>query len=290
MAALLLADFVVTLLPNEGSTSVQAQQAATDSPKFSELMHRWNWLAPLWRLGIVRAGVDGRTPRPDVEQAARALTDDDHNAALRPLMRPALLDDPRLLLDSLSRDLLRGGPDPAIAIPVSAGLDRFTADEGLLAARPEPTSVAQRAEMRLAQVHGRFSAPILTQAPAERIIELRQSLDEELHHLREMLDAAAEMVTEQDVDFRPIKRASGALAHAFEQIADDITRPDEDGVSVKAQHCTFTLVSLPSDAVVRSSLTAARASGMSGRRAAPEPVKHVGRLIALVVKPLGDAR
>ena len=70
----------------------------------------------------------------------------------------------------------------------------FAADEGLLTARPEPTSVAQNAESRLAHVHGRFSLPILTQAPAERIIECRQSLDEELHHLRQILGAAAELV------------------------------------------------------------------------------------------------
>jgi hypothetical protein len=144
--------------------------------------------------------------------------------------------------------------------------------------------------MGIADVHGRFVLPLLTQAPGDRIIELRQSLDEELHDLRAVLGTAAELIHESDAaDVEPIKRAAGAYAEAFDQIGAGLTRPDEDGVSVKSSLCTCTLASLPSDAVVRSSLAAARSTGVSKGKAAPAAV-HPGTLVALIVKPLGGRR
>ncbi|MEL6741711.1 MAG: DUF2752 domain-containing protein, partial [Planctomycetota bacterium] len=42
---------------------------------------------------------------------------------LRPLVRPELFEDDRAYLGAVSRDVLKGGPDPALSIPLAAGLD-----------------------------------------------------------------------------------------------------------------------------------------------------------------------
>ena len=60
MAALVLADHVVTLLPQPagGSTREEIRAAAENCPRYLRLMESWRWCSPLWNAGIISSGID----------------------------------------------------------------------------------------------------------------------------------------------------------------------------------------------------------------------------------------
>src|SRR5262245_34364923 len=149
MAALLLADTVVTQLPSpaglvrdragrpdEAGRAVVAE-AVERSPWFLRLMESWRWTMPMWRSGLIasgRAGEDTGADTPAVLEHLLAQADTGLSP-LRALIPPGLFDDADDYLDRLCADVIKGGVDPGIGMLVGAGLDRFAARHGLVAVR-----------------------------------------------------------------------------------------------------------------------------------------------------------
>jgi hypothetical protein len=48
----------------------------------------------------------------------------------------------------VAADLLKGGPDPAITVPLAAGIDQFAMRHGAAVARSSPFSIARRQRRR----------------------------------------------------------------------------------------------------------------------------------------------
>lgn len=308
MAALLFAQRAVTFMPAPRGTREEIEQAAAASPEYVRFMETWAWSMPLWSSGVLGSALDdGDDALGDLHTAWTQLASDERYAALRPLARTGLFETQSEFLDAISRDLVRGGPDPGISLPLAAGIDRFAARRGLVVMRSAPQSVAQRAEQALGRRVFAFAVPMLAQASAERLLSAREILGEELDELTTAVDETAGLVAaesepaeERDAVER-VERAARAYADAFDRADEFLASGSRDELHVIRRMTTFTAVSLPIDAVLRSGVSAMR-SLTSTRRARRTTTEGVAvetmpvladslgskRVLSLVVKPLGE--
>lgn len=308
VAAFLLARRVVTLLPAPFGTGPTAQRdqveaAAASVPRYLEFMNSWRWTIPLWEAGVVGPGLDGEDAVRDVRAVCESIEADERLSRLRVFMRPELWETEEGYLEAVARDLLKGGPDPGITVPLAAGLDRFATRHGLAVARSSPTSVVQRAEARLGERIFACAVPVLLQASGEKLLEAREVLEPELDDLRDVMEDVAELDPgtangELDVARGELAQAARAYAVAFEEHRDVLMRvEDQDELHVVTGMVSVTGMMLPSDAVLTSSMTALKAISPA---LGPAPVRatnlpatleaaHGVRFLTLVVKVVGKS-
>jgi hypothetical protein len=305
MAALLLAERAVTFMPAPRGSREAIEQAAAASPEYLRFMETWAWSMPLWQKGVLGSGLNGDSALEDMHTAWKQLADDERYAPLRPLARTGLFETQREYLDAVSRDLLKGGPDPGISLPLAAGIDRFAARLGLVVMRSAPTSVSQKAESLLGRRVFAVAVPILVQASAEKLLAVRELLAAELEELaRAIGDVAAAVSRAQDVSDDPelvarVEQAARAYSHAFECDRETILSSDKHDLHVIERMASLTAVRLPVDAVLRSGVSAMRSLAREGRPVRSPAVETLPVLadalgsrcvLSLVVKPLGERR
>ncbi|VAX36293.1 hypothetical protein MNBD_PLANCTO03-549 [hydrothermal vent metagenome] len=309
MAALLLAERAVTFLPSPRGSREAVEQAVAESPEYLRFMETWAWSGPLWERGVVASALDdGDDALGDLHTAWKHLCEDERYAPLRPLARRMLFETEQDFLEEISRDLLRGGSDPGVSLPLDAGIDRFAARRGLVVMRSHPTSVAQKAEQHLGQRVFAVAVPILVQASAERLLETRERLADELEDLADAVGEVAEVVAQQeDVRDEPalierVEQTARAYAHAFACERVVITAGRREELHVIERMASISAVSLPVDAVLRSGVRAMRslADGRSRRSCDESPAVETmpvladtlgrKRVLSLVIKPLGVRR
>jgi hypothetical protein len=186
-AALLIADAVVTLLPAplEGSDQHLLQEAATDAPGFGRLIRALAWTGPLWRAGVLLPTWEGAAPLGQVQAAAREMAAS--KGALAELIGASAFEDTHAYLQAISRDLLAGGRDPGVAVPVASGLERFAAMHGLPLVRGEGKSLSARIESRGLKPEAQVTTAAVVGASAELLIQLRDQWGAELSALRNAL-------------------------------------------------------------------------------------------------------
>jgi hypothetical protein len=198
MASALLARRVVTMLPvpagvEEGPDGRARLGAALDaSPRYHRLLSAWAGLAPLWEAGVLATLHEGEADDPAGELAPQAQRID-RDGAWAPLRRflhdQAVLTDDEAL-DLRSADLLKGGPDPGLALPVQAALDAFAVRHALVAVRAgggsgraqahgsagPRGSLAQQAEQHLGRTLLSVGVPIIAEGPAQALLRAREAL------------------------------------------------------------------------------------------------------------------
>ncbi|MBC7833890.1 MAG: hypothetical protein H7Y88_02170, partial [Phycisphaerales bacterium] len=172
VVAAVLGDRVITLMPEpfEGTSKAEVAAAVARSPRYLRLMEAWRWSMPLWRSGLIASSLNGEGVAEAVFGELARIASSPGLDALRAYMRPGVFAQQDSYLEAVATDLLKGGPDPAIGVPVSAGLDAFAAEHGLAVMRsgggagsdvmgrePAP-SMAQRAEASLGR--GLFACAI----------------------------------------------------------------------------------------------------------------------------------
>ena len=262
MAALLLADGVVTMMPTppSGRTGsaidrAAARRAADEAPGYAAFMDALSWAAELFREGVVGSIYAGEDAADDVHDAWLRIRADDALSDLRPFMRDRLYDDDRSYLSALAADLLRGGPDPAVSIPLAAGIDAFAGRHGLPVARAAATSVVQQFETNMQTERFRLVMPVLVQASADRLLEARELFEHPLEELRAALDAA---IIGGELD--QLREAAERYTAAFESEERVLLGPgvDEHEVRPIAALVSVAAVEMPRDVVLRSSVSAAR--------------------------------
>lgn len=280
MVALLLADHTVTVVPapEKDPTRAAVGHAAGTIPSYLQLLDSWSWSMPLWEAGVLGSGFEGEDAIDDIRAARAEIETEDRFAAMRPLMHAALEDTGEAYLRRFANDLLKAGPDPAISVPVAAGIDRFAGRFGLTVARGEPTSVAAKQEMALMRTVARFAMPALMQAGGQRLVVAREELCAELDALRDAIGEGHEP---------DIREASAAMTSAVDRIGEDLTRvtdPDEPRTILGT--ASVTLAELPVEAVQRASCLAA--ARMLGRQAALEASAEGGVVRTIVVRRIGS--
>lgn len=308
MAALLLGSRVVTLVPANGErTAREAHRVAGRVKAYAELARSWSWATDLFDAGVIAGEAEGERPDVDVRRVMERVGVDDRYAALRAFVRGAEGEE-ETHLAAISSDILRGGPDPGLSVPVAGGLDRYATRLGAFVARSPAASIAQNAEARLGRTIVTVSLPILVQADASRVVHAREVLMRPLRELRRALACVPAAVRERGevagAVAKDVTDAVGAYTSEFEnRRADIMGGAADDDVRLIESATTISVVALPSDAVLTSGVTAMRVMG--GRRAAEAdtdvdsrsescgglPVLHdeaEGRFVAgLVVKVLG---
>jgi len=295
LAALQLADHTVTLTPAPSAGRVgaavdtaRATEIARAAPLYAALVDSMSWCAELFREGVLASAFSGDDAAEDARDACDRVGREDWLAPLRPLVRPELFEDDRSYLSAVARDVLRGGPDPALSIPLAAGLDAFARRHGLVVARAEAASVAQKAEVRLARELCRFALPVLVQGSADRVLLARALLGDALADLRAALaDLAAG-------GFADASSAARGYAAAFAAERDDLLAPpgpndDDDEVRPVDGTVSVRLVELPADAVFASSVRAAallddRSQPSGGT---PAPAAEADPVVSMVIKVIG---
>lgn len=300
MLALMLAELVVTLLPEPpaGDSREAVKHAAHNAPRFLRLMDSWKWSGPLWESGVLAAGVNADLAIHHLPAVYSAIRDTPALAQLRPLTAESdqrRSREPVKALDALCSDLLRGGPDPGINVPVTAALDHFCVSHGVLAVRSAPTSVAQRAEMFLAKKLFAFSIPTLLRAGGGRMMTFRRDLRPELLELRAAISgalpqgAAASAFQPDPQLVQRVVMASRSYAGAFEAWSVlGASGDDENDQRVVAGYVSVTAVVLPGDAALRSAQAAARSMAQvsSGVPDRPRVEAEPPPLVALIVREM----
>lgn len=291
MAGLLVARRVVTLIPAPmGATSkADLAAAALEIPRYRTLVDHLSWLMPLFQEGVIESHVDGLDALEDVREVWGRIESEQDWAPLRQWMQWSLPEEPIRFLDALCHDLMRGGPDPGISVPLAAGVDRFAARHALAVARSHPTSLAQRAEAAFAKPLVSWGMPMLLQAESGRIAFVREVLEEQLAALRDAIDG----VIAGEGAVGEVRGAAARFAAAFAEQETDLLGDAGDEIRPIAGMATMSLVRLPVDAVLRSSADAAAAIGGARARRAhqPGPISAEGTgadsVLALMVKVLG---
>ncbi|MGP1272780.1 MAG: hypothetical protein ACTS22_05560 [Phycisphaerales bacterium] len=252
MAALLLADEVRTVMPSpDGAPSYAAVgEAAARVRPFLGLMEAWSWSMPLWNAGVIGTGPEHEAAVEDIRHVLRMIAHDERYASLHPLMHSVLERSDDGYLRAFSADLLKAGADPAISLPVTAGLDRFAGERGYTAVRGEPASMVERAEQELIRVAVRFAVPIVMRGSGQRLVVAREELAPWLDALRESMD---------ELDAEAVRSAASEYASAFDSRRDELCRcTDPDEPRTVAGTVVVTLGEMPADAALRASLSATR--------------------------------
>jgi len=306
MASLLLAEGVVTLLPSpldisSGSLRREAEQAARQAPNYRKLIESWSWMEELWREGVISSDLHGEDAVPDMRAVCDRLESDPALSQLKSLAHERLFDRGVRYLDLIAGDLLKGGPDPGLLVPVAAGLDRFASRRRLGVARSHAVSTAQRVEQRLARRAFAFAMPILVQAEADRILEARDALEPQLAALRapiaSLLAAGTSGGDGAGADpgaMLALTEAASAYAGAFAEFEHDLTRCDDpyDPRTISGL-VSVSGATLPADAVLSSSLAAARAHFTKRRAsngAATALAEDAATVLSLQFAPIGARR
>lgn len=276
MAALLLSERVVTMMPvpASGTADPSVRAAIDQAPSYLKFMESWQWSLPLWRDGVIGSVFAGEDAADEMVGVCEKIDREPAYAMLRPMLRRSLFDDDKSYLSSLAVDLLKGGPDPGISVPVAAALDRFASRHGLAVARSAPTSIAQKAEGRLGRRVFGTALPVLVQAEGAQLLLARRLLGAELGQLRR---AIAALVGEQESEastpgamaINELDDAVREYTEAFARHRAELLTPrDEDDVHPIESTVTIAGVSLPGNAVLRSSADAMAAVSGRGRATA----------------------
>lgn len=282
MAALLLGRRVLTMLPAPvdvasstgdagGVSGMSALQAAAKIPTYRRFVESWAWTTPLWESGVLQYSREGETLVNDMWAVTQHIDEDHECVALRHFTRKRDYPDEGAYLSAVAADLLKGGPDPGISVPVAAALDRFATRHSILVARssgPRSTSLAQRAEAKLARPVATFSMPMLMQASAGRILHWREVLAKELSSVSASLRRLSEHVAARRAgnndfggmvgrDADALCEATNVLSAAAAERHEELMMGSiDDDVRAVESIATISCVPLPWNAVLTSSVRA----------------------------------
>lgn len=189
VSACWLGERVVTLLPGPVGDLPRepGALARAGSPAFSRLTESWEWSSALWRAGVLTPGMDGETVSETVRSTARSIGGDASSGKLGPLMQRAQSASDAAWFDSVCRDLILGGFNPAVSVPLSSAVERFAAGHGLTLMRVPATSLAGKLEAAGGRVVFRVSLMTVLEADASDLLKLRASMGESLARLRAAL-------------------------------------------------------------------------------------------------------
>lgn len=306
MLALMLGDRVVTLMPRptRGQSREGVRETIEAAPRYLRLMESWRWSAPLWRSGVISSAYQGEDASCELEGVYAEIDSSAALTSLRPLVRSAAkraAESPDQSLDLIAADVLKGGPDPGINIPITAAIDRFAVRHDCCVVRGGVASIAQRAESRLGRRAFAVALPILLRAGGGRLERLRTDLSPALADLRSAILRCVQASLSPDADAAMLQAAcrvqdaAVAFAAAFSAWAPlGATGDDENSERVVAGYVSVAGMVMPADAALRSSRAALRAMHGFGTGIGPadddtpdEPITGADRpLFALVVREM----
>jgi hypothetical protein len=295
MAALLLAEQVVTVMPVGPGGRADAEGLAASAPRYARLIESWRWSVPLWNAGVLVPGFGDDDPGRDIRAVHAEIFDTDAWASLRSVLEARQHDSPAGYLEALAHDLLRGGPDPAFTVPVAAGLDRFASRHGAVVSRAAPASVAQKLEMRAVEQRASVAVPVILQGRAERILDAREVLAGELAELCDALNESAFRTDSDVIAPEPLREAASRYRAAFEAGRHVFYEDDPSEPRVVTGEASLRIVEMSSDSALDSSNRATRSlmgrsapRADSSSRSVPTLALAPGRTVSIIVRAIGS--
>ncbi len=312
MAAALLFDRLHTLVPGplSGLDEATVRGAIKSHPPLLRVLESWRWSADLWQAGVMCSGLEGDDAFDDVQRSCEAIglrADCSGPGGFGRFLHAKVFAMEGEYLQGVCTDVLKGGADPGISVPMLAGLDRFAIRHGLLAVRAggpsenqqrlsagrSGPSLAQRAEGLIGSTLCTFALPVLTVAGGDAILHARELLDASLSGLRRAIEA---MTGAQGGSGGPsqadIREAAAAVARGFAVVRAELVGQDDNaGRRIIEGQVKISLRRLPADAAVLASVAAlrtARGGAPSGAGSGPGGAAGVASpwLFAVVVTPM----
>jgi hypothetical protein len=232
-----------------------AREAATLAPAYARLLEKWRWTGPLWRGGVLQAAGSGQSLATMLSRSAAALLADRSLIAARGLLKVGPSDDESAFLESLSRDLIRGGSDPAISLPLVAVTERLAAEAdaalvcgqlGGMIWKPRPG----------APTSFTFSIPLILGATGGEILDTRAALADSLETFRNVLREAlmAARLGQVNGHAGAVRLAAEAFAREFRSIRSS-RRPDAHRDSAdRPVEAVFSVSIVPTGRAVREAV------------------------------------
>lgn len=274
MVAALLGDRVVTLLPTpfDGVGKEEVRSALRRCPRYGRLLESWRWAAALWREGVVVSTFRGEDAAGDMRAACRDIVEERRWEGFRRFLHGDLFLHEEEHLELFCADLLKGGPDPGISVPLTAGLDRFAARHGLLVVRAGARaaaerggggSLAQRAEDLLGRTLFSMAVPMVLAAGGQVVLQTREYLAEELARLRASIRGAVDGTEGQ----AGVREAARSYAAAFAASQGDLVGfDDEFGHRVTGGLVRVECRRMPAESALVSTVVALRSARAAGVR------------------------
>ncbi len=210
---------VLTLRPGpfDSGSRDAARDAAARAPAFLRLLEQWRWASDLWGAGVFRAPPEVAPQRGGLaaalDQIAAELAAGD-----APLLAATgartLGEDEGRFLEVLCRDLLRGGADPAICLPVMALMERLAADDHSALMCGESAGLVWKPRPGSGSLFS-FTMPMLIGATGTDLLRYREALCDPLSRLRAAIGAAAHEAKGESPGGAGVRLAADALAIAF---------------------------------------------------------------------------
>jgi len=225
-AAVCLLSRAVTLLPTplEGVEPEAIAEAVEDVPAFGRLMESWRWSSPLWHAGVLTPALDASAGWPIewVRGVAQEISEGPEGA-LRSVVGASRFEDTLAYLNSICRDLTKGGSDPGMSVPVTAGLSRYAATHGLVEFTGEHESTVSKLERRRMRPLGRVTLAVPRLMDGEEVIAVRERAGAELEAMGEALRSALFGGARWETVRGPAGEAVESVRHAV-RIVDDRAR------------------------------------------------------------------
>lgn len=282
MAAFLLADGpgaggITTLLPGPfgDATPARAREAAAATPQYQRLIDAWRWTGPLWRSSLLRPGDGDASPLDEARLLCRRVEADPELEPLRSLLSAELLADEAAYLEAVSRDLLRGGGDPAISVPVEAGMAMYAARRGVPFVRAQSAGATRRVSATATSAPRlRVTMQVPTRGEGDELLVIREAMASSLAPVRGALRTALASM----VEGVPDRAAADDAARAADAFACEfggaisrggaLSRGGLDATLLQPAMVTITASRGPADADLRSAARALRTlRGMPPTRA-----------------------
>lgn len=251
-ALLLCADEAGVLVMNPGPFEPRGAEAARDlalrAPTFGRLLDRWRWTGAPWRSGLLRSAGTGRALADAIERSRAELHADPALAPLRGLLSHDATDDEARFVEAVSLDLIRGGADPAISLPLVNAAERLAIESESAIACGEASGMIWRPRLTGSEALS-LSIPIIVGADGEDLMRWRAALDEPLASLRAALHDAMGAIRAGALNGErtSARLAAESYAHAFRRITRDHA-PDAGGRPIET---TITLSASRSGLAVR---------------------------------------
>ncbi len=276
VAACVLGERVATFLPvPEGLEPDDVRRALVAAPRYARLLESWRWSIPLWREGVLSSLLGGEHAEGDAAAANQRVCNDPVLQQLRALGQGEFDRSGPEGLDAAAADLLKGGPNPGVCVPICAGLDAFASRTGAIAVRrgagavagPNRTrvdSAAQAAERHLGETVARLVVPVPAGADAGLLLCARAATANQRRRLSEAIAAAFGAPAAERGSAARLRADGAAFAKAMEGFSAG------RGASRGGELAWVRIVlrRLPVESVVLSALAAAaRVSGRGATKA-----------------------
>ena len=271
VAACVLADRVITLMPGPGKDLPRdpAALARRGTPAFERLAEAWGWSGPLWRSGAIVAGMDGDGVAEAVRAARAGIERSAEMGVLASLIkRTDAGEDDGARFDAICRDLVTGGINPSVTVPLGAAVESFAAGRGVTLVRGASKSLIGRIEKSGERVVFRMSMACVTEADATDLVALRASVDESARAFRTGLVALLAATREgagQGAVASALAAADsgrGELESVLEERVERLRRGASfSGQRIKVSRVTLTGSLAESGSSVRAASVAAAALG-----------------------------